>query len=87
MPEAQRGQVNWVVVFESNDTFAIALAKGTLEHAGIPFWMQGDETGAKLVMGPIAFPVCRFLVPEDREAEARDLMENLNSPQTIEPES
>jgi hypothetical protein len=70
-----------VTVFESNDKFAISLAKGSLEDSGIPFWVQGDETAAQLVLGPIMFPSCRFLVPKDRETEARELLAPLESPQ------
>jgi hypothetical protein len=69
-----------VQVFESNDKFAIGLAKGSLEDAGIPFWMQGDQTAAQLVLSPIMFPSCRFLVPKGREAEARKLLELLEAP-------
>ncbi len=71
-----------VTIFESNDRFAIALAKGSLDDAGIPFLMQGDETGdetaASLALGPVLFPVCRSLVPQQYEAEARALLEPLN---------
>jgi hypothetical protein len=79
-PSALHSRAEPVVVFESNDRIPIALAKGSLEDAGIPFWMEGDETAARLVLGPIMFPTCRFLVPKGREAEARDLLEPLRSP-------
>jgi hypothetical protein len=69
-----------VVVFESNDLFAIGAAKGSLDDSGIPFWMEGDETAARLALSPIRFPSCRFLVPKDRELEARELLEPLNHP-------
>lgn len=78
MREAPDPQLELVVVFESNDPFAIGLAKGALEDAGIPFWMQGDETAARLGLIPISFPPCRFLVAKDGEAEARTLLEPLN---------
>ena len=81
-PETPESRLDLVTVFEANDAFAIGLAKGSLEDAGIPFWMQGyDETASRLVLGPIMFPSCRFLVPKDREAEARELLEPLESPQ------
>jgi hypothetical protein len=73
-PETPDSQLDLVTVFESNDAFAIGLAKGALEDSGIPFWKQGDETAARLVLGPIMFPSCRFLVCKDREVEARALM-------------
>jgi len=65
------------VVFQSNDRFSIALAKGSLEDARIPFWMQDEETASGLVLGAIAFPVCRFLVDKDLEMQARQLLEPL----------
>jgi len=84
-PEASGSQVDLVPVFESNDRFAVSLARGLLEDAGIPFWTlgdkMGDETAARLALGPILFPSCRFLVPGDREAEARELLEQLESPE------
>jgi hypothetical protein len=67
------------MVFESADKFAIALAKGLLQDSGIPFWLQGLETDARLV-GAMMFPFRRFLVPKDREAEARELLASLESP-------
>ena len=69
-----------MAVFESNDTFALGLAKGSLEDAGIPFWTQGDESAARLAFGPVLFPPCQFLVTSDREAEAREVLASLESP-------
>jgi hypothetical protein len=66
-----------VCVFESSDRFAIDFAKGCLEEAQIPYWMLGDETAARLVLSPILFPLCRFLVPVDQENEARQLLSTL----------
>ena len=82
--EAADSQLEVVAVFESNDRFAIGLAKGSLEDAGVPFWMQDDETAARLVLSPIMFPLCRFLVPKDREVEARELLLSLALPQDKE---
>jgi hypothetical protein len=87
VPEAPDSQVELVAVFESNDRFTIGLAKGSLEDARIPFWMQDDETAARLVLSPIMFPSCRFLVPKDREAEARELLDSLESAQQGESSS
>lgn len=72
--------LNLVTVFESNDTFAIGLAKASLEDAGVPFWMDYDETSARLVLGPVMFPLCRLLVPPERETEARALLDVLAFP-------
>src|SRR5229473_1779213 len=78
--EAQDSRLDFVPVFESNDRFTIGLAKGSLEDAGIPFWTRDEEAAARLALGPIMFPSCQFLVPKDREAEARELLESLDSP-------
>jgi len=74
-----------MLIFESIDRFAISLAKGDLEDADIPFWLQGRETDTRLV-GAALIPFCRFLVPPDREAEARELMGPLELPvENLEP--
>ena len=69
-----------VMVFESSNPFVTAMAKGALEDSGIPFWMQGEETYTRQIMGPLAFLPNRFLVPPDREAEARELLQQLEAP-------
>jgi hypothetical protein len=78
-PEATRAQAESVMVFECADRFAIALAKGSLEDAGIPFWQRGSQTDTRLIDAAM-FPSCRFLVPKEREAEARELLAPLESP-------
>jgi hypothetical protein len=77
---ADRSDPEFVAVFESSDAVAVGLAKGLLEDSGIPFLTESGETAARLVLGPIAFPACRFLVPRDREEEARDLLDQLAFP-------
>jgi hypothetical protein len=64
-PETAAPQTEPVMVFQSADRFAIALAKGSLEDSGIPFWLQGAETDTRL-LGAMMFPSCRFLVPKER---------------------
>jgi hypothetical protein len=77
--EVQDSTPGLVAVFESNDRFALSLAKGSLEDAGIPFWTHGDESAAHLALSPVIFPSCQFLVPRHREAEARELLASLES--------
>jgi hypothetical protein len=79
--EVQNSAPDLVAVFESSDSFTVGLAKGSLEDAGIPFWMLDDETGAHLALSPVMFPSCQLLVNKDREAEARELLESLESSQ------
>jgi hypothetical protein len=67
------------VVFESADPVAIALAKGSLSDAGIPFWTDPGEMIARVMVHNISRHF-RFLVPEEHEAEAREVLEPLLSP-------
>jgi hypothetical protein len=77
--EVQDSTTALVVVFESNDRFTVSMAKGSLEDAGIPFWIHGDETAAHLALSPVIFPSCQFLVTKNREAAARELLASLQS--------
>jgi hypothetical protein len=72
-----------VVVLETNDGFQLAMAKGLLEEAGIPYFVLGQI--ATLIQDVDAFlhKWVRVQVPRDREAEARELLEPLLQPQTI----
>jgi hypothetical protein len=78
-----------VVVLETNDAIQLAMAKGLLEDAGIPFFVLGQI--ATLVQDVDAFlhKWVRVQVPRDRETEARQLLEPLlkpeNSPQGTQP--
>jgi hypothetical protein len=66
-----------VVVLETNDRVQLALAKGLLENADIPFFVLGQI--ATLVQDVDAFlhKWVRIQVPRDREAEARELLEGM----------
>ena len=66
-----------VVVLETNDRIQLAFAKGLLEEAGIPFFILGQI--ATLIQDVDGFfhKWARVQVPRDREAEARELMEEL----------
>ncbi len=69
-----------VVVLETNDQIQLALAKGLLESAGIPLFLQGQL--ATLYQGVDGFlrKWVRLQVPEDRAAEAQDLLEPVLNP-------
>ena len=71
-----------VVVLETNDGVQLALAKGLLEGAGIPFFVLGQI--ATLVQDVDAFlhKWVRVQVPRDREAEARELLEGMLQAET-----
>jgi len=85
--EVQDSAPGLVAIFESNDRFTVGLVKGSLEDAGTPFWIHGDETAARLALSPVMFPSCQLLVNKDREAEARELLESLESSQRGENSS
>jgi hypothetical protein len=69
-----------VVVLETNDRVQLAMAKGLLEEAGIPLFVLGQI--ATLVQDVDGFlrKWVRLQVPRDREAEARELLEQLLYP-------
>ena len=71
-----------VVVLETNDRVHLAMAKGLLEDADIPFFVLGQI--ATLVQDVDAFlhKWVRVQVPRDREAEARQLLETLFEPES-----
>jgi Putative prokaryotic signal transducing protein len=64
-----------VVVLETNDRIQFAMAKGLLEDAGIPLFIEGQI--ATLYQGVDGFlrKWIRLQVPGEHEAEARELLE------------
>jgi hypothetical protein len=75
-----------VVVLETNVGIQLAMAKGLLEDAGIPFFVLGQIATLVQDVDPFLRKWVRLQVPRDREAEARELLEQLlqpeDSPQT-----
>ncbi len=69
-----------VVVLETSDRVQLAMAKGLLEDKGIPLFVLGQI--ATLVQDVDGFlrKWVRLQVPRDREAEARELLEQLLQP-------
>ena len=66
-----------VVVLETNDRVQLAFAKGLLEEAGIPFFILGQIATLIQDVDGFLHKWVRVQVPRDREAEARELMEEL----------
>jgi hypothetical protein len=66
-----------VVVLETNDGFQLALVKGLLEEAGIPFFILGQITTLVTDVDGFLKKWVRVQVPRDREAAARGLLEEL----------
>ncbi len=71
-----------VVILETNDRIELALVKGLLEEAGIPFFILGQI--ATLIQDVDAFlhKWVRVQVPRDREGEAREILEQFLQPET-----
>jgi hypothetical protein len=63
-----------VVVLETNDRIQLALAKGMLEEAGIPFYILGQIATLIQDVDGFLHKWVRVQVPRDREAEARELL-------------
>jgi hypothetical protein len=64
-----------VVVLETNDRFQLAMAKGLLEDADIPFFVLGQIATLVQDVDGFLHKWVRVQVPRDREAEARELLE------------
>lgn len=79
-PSSFDPDLDLVVVLETNDRIQLALAKGLLEDAGIPFYVLGQI--ATLVQDVDGFlkKWVRLQVPRDREAEARETLESVIHP-------
>jgi hypothetical protein len=69
-----------VVVLETNNSIQLAMAKGLLEDAAIPFFVLGQITTLVTDVDGFLRKWVRVQVPRDREAEARELLEQLLQP-------
>jgi hypothetical protein len=65
------------VILETNDGVRLALAKGLLEDAGIPFFLLGQIATLVQDIDPFLRKWVRIQVPRDRESEARALLDVL----------
>jgi hypothetical protein len=76
-----------VIVFETGDPLQLAMAKGLLEDAGIPFFVEGQI--ATLVQGVdgLLHKRVRLQVPRDCEAPARELLQQLLRPVPVHRET
>ena len=83
MENKQRGPApayRLVVVLETNDQIQLALAKGLLEDAGIPLFIQGQLATLYQPVDGFLRKWVRLQVPEDRAAEAQELLEPVLNP-------
>jgi hypothetical protein len=65
-----------VVVLETNDRIELALMKGLLEDAGIPYFILGQIATLIQDVDGFLHKWVRIQVPRDREEEARQLLED-----------
>jgi hypothetical protein len=71
-------------VMETNDGIHLAMAKGLLEDAGIPFFVLGQITTLVTDVDGFLHKWVRVQVPRDREVEARELLEALEHPASVQ---
>jgi hypothetical protein len=77
-PPDQKGTFEpLVVVLETGDAIQLALAKGLLQDAGIPFFAQGQIATLIQDVDGLLRKWVRLEVPQDREIEARELLQLL----------
>lgn len=66
-----------VVVLETNDRVHLAFAQGLLKDAGIPFFILGQIATLVQDVDGFLHKWVRVQVPRDREAEAREILDEL----------
>ena len=76
-PDSFDPKLDLVVVLESDDPIQIALVKGLLENAEIPYFVLGQIATLVQDVDPFLRKHLRVQVPSDRETEARELIESL----------
>ena len=69
-----------VVLLETNDRVQLAMAKGLLDDAGIPYFVLGQIATLVSDVDGFVKKWVRLQVPRDREAEARELLEQMAAP-------
>ena len=68
------------VVLETSDRIQVALFKGLLEEAGIPYFVLGQIATLVQDVDGFLHKWVKVQVPRDREAEARELLEGMLQP-------
>jgi hypothetical protein len=77
-PDSFDPSLELVVILETNDRIQLAMAKGLLEEAGIPFFVLGQIATLVTDVDGMLRKWVRIQVPRDREAEAREILEQLS---------
>jgi len=78
-----------VSVLETSDPFAVTLAKGTLEDAGIEYAVGGDDAAERNISGltPAGAGASNILVEPENAAEALNALDPIIHPVAIDEES
>jgi len=84
-PDPFDPSIELVVILESNNGVQLAMARGLLDEAGIPFFVLGQITKLVNDVNPFLNKWVSVQVPRDREAEARELLEPLLHPESCAP--
>lgn len=71
-----------VVVLETNDRIRLAMVKGLLEDAGIPFFILGQIATLIQDVDPFLHKWVKVQVPQDRETEAREILATVEEQDT-----
>jgi len=80
MPDLQS-----VAIFETDDPMALALTKGALEEAGIPYVAANQITKLMNDIDPMLRKWVKIEVATDREAEAREILAAVLQPLPDDP--
>lgn len=70
-----------VIVLVTNDQIQLAMAKGLLESAEIPFLALGEITTLVTDVDPLLHKWVEIQVPGDYEAQARDVLATVLQPE------
>jgi hypothetical protein len=77
MPGPEEPSRDPVVVFETNEAFALAALKGLLEDAAISYFIVGEIATLLTDIDPMLRKWVQVQVPADRETEVRTLLKQL----------
>ena len=72
-----------VVVLDTNDPIQLAIAKSLLEDAEIPYFVLGQIATLVTDVDPFLHKWEQLQVPRDREAEARELLAEMQQEQPL----
>ncbi len=86
MPEGFDPTLGLTVILESDNPMQVAMARGLLDEAEIPYYALGQITRLVNDVDPFLRKLVRLQVPRDREQEAREILEPVLHPETIPPD-